>query len=424
MDGKPCRRGADLHLNTKSRDMLQIAAGQKPHTPNSCLGFEALLTRLDKSRHVMQSTFFKAQHMRRLLQLLYARLSLFDRCFAAIRSNILPRLAQILKKTMEWGRGLKRIAPLLEDAVRANRTQCGVNERHLAVLFYRVVCPTGLQALQAEKVLPSVWQCTLAKTWGIARCLANGVKEVDFMSVPNALTIIDCITEIAMADHDELDPSRHTQAKAVWSLHWVAFYARDYYFSNTLALSPRMAYAAAASGHLMALQNASAPFDEQWYCDMAEEVGEVYYNVRRRERDFPGSQYFICLRGTDPLESQFGVVGTARGQGGVLDIVQLRRKLAIATRIQEIFAHAPGYKVKRKHSSQADNMTPADEGPCSLPINLPELRQEGLCYVQRDLGIHFSNLHRAGVALLAPRGTVLKPVIRCRGRGCAGFARR
>ena len=41
------------------------------------------------------------------MQLLYARLSLFDRCFAAIRSNYLPRIAHILKKTMDWGRGLK-----------------------------------------------------------------------------------------------------------------------------------------------------------------------------------------------------------------------------------------------------------------------------------------------------------------------------
>ena len=77
--------------------------------------------------------------------------------------------------------------------------------------------------------------------------------------------------------------------------------------------------------------------------------------------------------------------------------MQLRRGLAIATLIQEILAHAPGYNRKRKHSSQADNMTRADAGPRSLPINLPELWQEGLCH--------------AGVALLAPRGTVLKPVI-------------
>ena len=34
---------------------------------------------------------------------------------------------------------------------------------------------------------------------------------------------IDRITEIAVADHTDLDPSRHTQARAVWSLHWVVF---------------------------------------------------------------------------------------------------------------------------------------------------------------------------------------------------------
>ena len=95
--------------------------------------------------------------------------------------------------------------------------------------------------------------------------------------------------------------------------------------------------------------------------------------------------------------------GRLAARGGVFDILQLRRRLAIATQIQEIFAHAPGYKVKRKHSSQADNMTPVDGGPCSLPVNLPELWQEGLCHVQRYLGIQFSDLHRVGVALLAPR---------------------
>ena len=166
------------------------------------------------------------------------------------------------------------------------------------------------------------------------------------MSVPNAPITIDCMTEIAVAEHSDLDPSRHAQARAVWSLHWVVSYARKYYFHNTVALDPRMAYAAAAAGHLVALQDASAPFDEQWYCDMTEELGGVYYDVRQQHINFPGSEYFICLRGTDPLESEFGVVRTARGQGGVLDIVQLRRRLAIATQMEEIFAHALGYKPK------------------------------------------------------------------------------
>ena len=160
MDGKPCRPCADLHFNTKLRDMLQVVSGPKPHTPNSCLGFDALQTRLDKSRNVMQSAFFELQKLRGLVQPLYSRLSLFDRCFAAIRSNDLPQLAQILKKTVEWGWGLKHIAPLLEDAVHANRIHFGANERRLAVLLYRVAGPTGLQALHAEKLLPSVRQCT------------------------------------------------------------------------------------------------------------------------------------------------------------------------------------------------------------------------------------------------------------------------
>ena len=59
MDGKPCCPCADLHFNTKLRDMLQIASRPKPHTPNFSLGFEALPTRLEKSRNVMQYAFFK-----------------------------------------------------------------------------------------------------------------------------------------------------------------------------------------------------------------------------------------------------------------------------------------------------------------------------------------------------------------------------
>ena len=94
------------------------------------------------------------------MQPLYARLSLFDRCFVAIRSNDLPRVAHILKKTMEWGWELKRMAALLEDAVRASRMYYAADERRLAVLLYRVAGPTGTQALHAEKLLPSVRQCT------------------------------------------------------------------------------------------------------------------------------------------------------------------------------------------------------------------------------------------------------------------------
>ena len=85
------------------------------------------------------------------------RLTLFDRMVTAMRTNDLPRLAAIMRKTHEWGLGLKRLVPLLEDASRANRMHFSADERRLEILLYRLAGPAGLNALSAAKLLPSVY---------------------------------------------------------------------------------------------------------------------------------------------------------------------------------------------------------------------------------------------------------------------------
>ena len=60
----------------------------------------------------------------------------------------------------------------------------------------------------------------LANALSTASRLNAAFKEEDFMSVPNALTIIDGMTEIACADFADLDPSRRAQAVAIRRLHW------------------------------------------------------------------------------------------------------------------------------------------------------------------------------------------------------------
>ena len=66
------------------------------------------------------------------------RLTLFDRMVIVVRTSDLPRLPAIVRKTYEWGWGLKRLVPLLEDASRANCMHFGADERNLAISLYRL----------------------------------------------------------------------------------------------------------------------------------------------------------------------------------------------------------------------------------------------------------------------------------------------
>ena len=219
------------------------------------------------------------------------------------------------------------------------------------------------------------------------------------------------MTEIARADFADLDPSRRAQAVAIRRLHWPLYYAREYYFRNRKPLADRLKHTAAGAKHALALQHECSPFDTHWYCDFAEELGGVFWDVLQQGINFPGSEYFICHRGNDRQEGSISVVRTARGQGGVLDIEQCRRRFSVATQIDSIFAEAPRYKPRRKRSNIEDNMTPADAGTCRLPIDLWPIWDAGLKLAQDDLGSDLNALFIEGVALLSPRGVLLKPVL-------------
>ena len=89
-----------------------------------------------------------------------------------MRTNDLPRLAAIMRKTHEWGWGLKRLVPLLEDASRVNRMHFSADERRLAILLYWLAGAAGLNALSADKLLPSVYHSLLAGSPRLHTCLS------------------------------------------------------------------------------------------------------------------------------------------------------------------------------------------------------------------------------------------------------------
>ena len=62
---------------------------------------------------------------------------LFDHMLTWMRTYDLPRLEAIMRETHEWGWGLTRVAPLLQDNWRANRMHFNVDARCLAILFYQ-----------------------------------------------------------------------------------------------------------------------------------------------------------------------------------------------------------------------------------------------------------------------------------------------
>ena len=162
------------------------------------------------------------------------------------------------------------------------------------------------------------------------------------------------------------------------------YYARKYCFRNKEPLTARLTLAAAGAEHFMALQHECSSFDTNWYCDLVAELGGVFWEVQEQGVNFPGSEYFICHRGNDRQEGAIGVVRIARGQGGVLDREQCRRRFSVATQMESNFAEAPSYKLRRKAHRvialmQEQLLIPPDSAP-TLCINqypnLPFLDQK------------------------------------------------
>ena len=68
---------------------------------------------------------------------------------------------------------------------------------------------------------------------------------------------------------------------AIFWLHLLVYYAREYYFWNRKPLADRLTLAAAGAGHALALWRGCIPFDTQWYCDLAEELSGVFWDVQQ-----------------------------------------------------------------------------------------------------------------------------------------------
>ena len=96
--------------------------------------------------------------------------------------------------------------------------------------------------------------------------------------------------------------------------------------------------------------------------DMQCELSGVFAVMEFMLKHFPGRQYFICLQGNDLIETPFSIVCTARGTGGVLDILQLRDCLDVVAQLEELFALEPKWRHCRKRAKYGDNMAPATTG--------------------------------------------------------------
>ena len=80
-------------------------------------------------------------------------LSYLERIIDAVRRNDVGRAQDTINAARRRGRGWERIATLMEDAVRANRTHFSKDCKDMAVYLYQVGGP--LNAMAACNLLPS-----------------------------------------------------------------------------------------------------------------------------------------------------------------------------------------------------------------------------------------------------------------------------
>ena len=109
VDGQPCDACTQLRSNQELKGLMAVATNPKPNTPLSYLGFEALRQRYEAARKGRGASFFEIKKLQKQVLPMKERLTLFDRMVTAMRTNDLPRLAAIMRKTHEWGWGLKRL---------------------------------------------------------------------------------------------------------------------------------------------------------------------------------------------------------------------------------------------------------------------------------------------------------------------------
>ena len=162
--------------------------------------------------------------------------------------------------------------------------------------------------------------------------------------------LIRGIVDIAEANRSAFDPSRHGQASAVKGMHVFLRHTDNYYYDNYRSLQDRLTSAVAAAIHLYHLQQEHNASSKALYMDMQCELSLLRGVFEFMQKHFSTRQYFICLRGNDRIETLFSIVRTARGTGGVLDIVQLRQRFDVAAQLEELFALEPKWRLNRKRA--------------------------------------------------------------------------
>ena len=144
--------------------------------------------------------------------------------------------------------------PLFQSLVLEDGCTLNKDRKHLVKRLARLIM-WGTLTIGGHKLsLDMLMQ--LAEALGLPRVAAKlqrAWKEKDHTSVPTALDVLDALTEITMADHERLDPSRHAQASIVRRLHWFLKHTEEYYYQNGRTVHERLVSAAVASMHLMEL---------------------------------------------------------------------------------------------------------------------------------------------------------------------------
>jgi hypothetical protein len=135
--------------------MLATAAEPKTHTPYPLRGSKALCSRLREYAQNRDTLFHQFSNLRRRYLPLMRSLSYLERIIDAIRRNDVGRAQDTINASRRRGWGYKRIATLLEDAVRANRTHFSDDRKELAIYLYQVGGPAAVSAMAACNILPS-----------------------------------------------------------------------------------------------------------------------------------------------------------------------------------------------------------------------------------------------------------------------------
>ena len=283
-----------------------------------------------------------------------------------------------------------------------------VDMRHICKRFVRRILGQGW-CINTVHITATIL-VQLAKALHVGKGLEVALKEKDFMSVRAALDVMLAIAEIGgVVDVARLDPSMRAMHAAVRALHWFVLHTYTYYFHNKRPLGERLLHAAKASLHLLVLQHQTNVLSAPLYVDFQTEFSTIFCFVDTMKELFPDASCFVCLHGNDRIENLFSIVRTARGSGGVLDIVQLRHRLACAAQIEEFLAARPGMRRERRRGVWGDNINPVTAGlPHTVStVDLRRLWQQAFAEVDAEVAISLRGLAESGVGTHSPHGQPL-----------------